>query len=194
VNSINTVVRPHAGDAPGQVLRRHGIYILVAKDGARRVYRFLCDDGAYVWMMEIGQRINHGVKFHVPPKNTRLRVRWKATDVEQLLMSGLLYLASGFGIPHQMPVEPIPLGVDPTLDKKRLLVSTIFRYWGYRVVTDPVAYAKATREACNFYGVATSTGRAWLEAHLFYGEHPNATMSQTWRRGSRVKTHVYGND
>lgn len=144
--------------------------------------------------MEIGQRINHGIKFHVPPKTTKLRVRWKAMHVERLLMSGRLYLANGCGTPHQMPVEPIPEGVDPALDKKRLLVSTILRYWGYRVVTDPVAYAKATREACNFYGVATPTGRAWLEAHLFYGEHPNATMSQTWRRGSRVKTHVYGND
>lgn len=48
VDSINTTARSYAGDVPDQELRQHGIYILVGKDDAGTVYRYLCDDGAYV--------------------------------------------------------------------------------------------------------------------------------------------------
>ncbi|WP_429251429.1 hypothetical protein [Paraburkholderia sp. GAS333] len=164
-------------------LSRHGTWFHIGSAGKQTAYRFLCEDGAWVWMMKLGEQTEHGIKLNPPPKTMKLRVRWKAAYVRDLLRTGRLYQATERGIPPEMPTEAILDGIDAELDKKRSLVTYICAHWGDSVITDPAAYAEAISNAVDIYDVAAPTARKWLEMHLFYGEHPNATMQHSWRKG-----------
>ncbi|MFL9954388.1 hypothetical protein PQR65_13390 [Paraburkholderia nemoris] len=179
-------------DAPGMtedhgtrrlMLSRYGTYIEIGSAGQQTAYRFLCDDGAYLWMMKLGEQTKQGIRLHAAPKTSKLRVRWKAAYARQLNRTGRLHHVAERGIPPEMPAEPIPDGSSPELDRKRSLVTYIRAYWGDSVITDKAAYAEAIQHAVDIYDVAAPTARKWLEMHLFYGEHPNATMKQDWRKG-----------
>lgn len=170
-------------DASPFKLSPHGTWFHVGTAGKQTAYRFLCHDGAWVWLMKLGEQTEHGIKLNAPPKTLKLRVKWKAAYARDLHRTGRLYHADERGIPPQMPEVAIPDGVDPELDRRRSLVDYIGEHWGSSVITDPAAYAEAIRNAADIYDVSAPSARKWLEMHLFYGEHPNATMPQNWGKG-----------
>ncbi|CAN0627315.1 Integrase catalytic domain-containing protein [Burkholderia multivorans] len=172
--------------SPPLILSPHGLYVQIGSGGKQEVYRYLCRDASTVWMMQIGEQKKDGFELKDPPKTLKLRKSWTVAYVRhQVKINRLNYIADARGIPCQMPTEDIPDGVDPELDMRRKLVKYITDTWGDRVITEHTAYSEAIYQACDMYGVSPPSARKWLEMHLFYGGHSNATMTQHWRKGAK---------
>lgn len=160
-----------------------GNIVLVEKYMKECVYRLLGESGEDIWLMKIGD-VNDGVfRLGSPPKNLGNRKCFKRAALAELHRVGKWRHIDERGIPDGMKSPPDEATNEKLFLKKRDLVTYVDKTWGNAVVFSKEMYSEAISNSSEMFSISRRSARLWLEAHLFYGRHPNALLTHDWNKG-----------
>lgn len=169
---------------PTIVFSKNGNWNFVDAVGQQSLFRILCDDERYVYVIRVGTIKNGSVKILDPAKRRKDRETWSKEHAERRLESGHLLHIEERCIPNEMLDDRCARWMDEAFKKKKELIDYMMETWGWEVLVKGKAfYATAIRETAQRFEVSVVSTRRWLETHIFYGGHPNALIQHHWKKG-----------